>query len=287
MRLSDISIDSGRIFETHFRFPRDICLTMVFSLLITMVKNLIVLPTASALIKRLGLEKDLGSEKKKKFCISLWKAMFYSFTSVYGYFVIRSEPRAYTAKNLMDTWGVHGAPSKVLFFYHLEFSYYFVELFYLFSEHAYKDFLQMVTHHIVTMLLLFLSYHNDLLRAGVAIIVIHDISDPFLEIGKLTNYIHDKSLATSIFTCFAGIFIASRLGIYAFLLSLPIVVSMWEHGFSPSLFLIAMLLQGLQAMHIVWSLMIVRMARKVIHETELEDIRSIKTETSPSQLRCK
>ncbi|AFN83552.1 longevity assurance protein 1 [Encephalitozoon romaleae SJ-2008] len=285
--LPDVTIDSERVFESQFEFQRDVFFVMVFCLLIIMIKNLVILPMASSLIRKFGVEEALGFERKKKFSVSLWKAMFYSFTSIYGYLIIRSEPLAYTMKNLSGTWGLHNIPFKVLFYYYLEFAYYFVELFYLFNEHMYKDFLQMVTHHIVTIMLLTLSYHRDLLRPGVIIIAVHDISDPFLEISKLTNYIHYKSLAKGIFMCFAGVFVVSRLVIYAFFISLPISISIWRYTFDLYLFLISILLQGLTVMHIIWSSMIMKMVIKVGHKEEFEDIRSVKPQGSSSDVKCK
>ncbi|ADM12066.1 longevity assurance protein 1 [Encephalitozoon intestinalis ATCC 50506] len=287
MRFPTITVDRERDFNTHFAFPRDIYLLMALSLMIVMVKNLMILPMASTLIKRFGMEKSLEFERKKKFSISLWKALFYSFTSIYGYFVIRSEPEAYTMENLIGTWGIHRTPSKVLFYYYLEFTYYFVELFYLFSEHMYKDFLQMVAHHIVTMLLLFLSYHKDLLRPGVIIIAIHDISDPFLEISKLINYIRYKPLATNIFICFAGVFFVSRIGIYTPLITFPICITIWEHEFGRVLTFISVLLQGLVCMHVIWFWIILKMIKKIVRKEEFEDIRSVKPQGSSIHIKCK
>ncbi|AFM98834.1 TRAM protein transporter [Encephalitozoon hellem ATCC 50504] len=285
--LPDMTICSERVFESHIELQRDVFFVSVICLLIIMIKNLVILPLASILIRRFGMEETLGFDRKKKFCVSLWKAMFYSFTSVYGYFVIRSEPSAYTAKSLSSTWGAHNTPARVLFYYYLEFSYYFVELFYLFNEHMYKDFLQMVTHHVVTIMLLVLSYHKDMLRPGVVIMAIHDISDPFLEISKIATYVHYKSLAKGIFSCFAGIFIVSRLVIYAFLISLPIGISVWRYRFNPCLFLISILLQGLTAMHIIWSFMIMKMVIKVSRREEFEDIRSVKSKGSYGKAKSK
>lgn len=285
--LPDVTIDSERVLESQFEFQRDVFLVMVFCLLIIMIKNLVILPMGSTLIRKFGMEEILGFERKKKFSVSLWKAVFYSFTSIYGYFVIRSEPLAYTMKNLSGTWGLRNIPSKVLFYYYLEFAYYFVELFYLFNEHMYKDFLQMVTHHIVTIMLLTLSYHKDLLRPGVIIMAVHDISDPFLEISKLANYIHYKSLAKDIFICFAGVFVVSRLVIYALFISLPISIFIWRYRFDLSLFLISVLLQGLTVMHIIWSSMIVKMMIKVGRKEEFEDVRSVKPQSCSSDIKCK
>lgn len=257
------TMDKDRAFETHFRFPWDVWVVLILSLAVVAAKNLVARPAAAALVSRVDTEGRLEAKTKRKFAISLWKAMFYSFMSLYGYIVLRNEPWAYGIKDIMRTWGVGNTPWTILFYYHLEFSYYFVELFYLFSEHMYKDFLQMVLHHLITLHLLFMSYHTDMLRCGVVIMAIHDISDPFLEIGKLVNYTSNTSLATGVFVCFATIFIVSRNVIYTFFVSLPIGAAIYNHKPGLSLLSMAIMLQGLATMHVIWSWMIIRMARRI------------------------
>jgi hypothetical protein len=48
-----------------------------------------------------------------------------------------------------------------------------------------KDFLQMSAHHVVTILLLTLSFAASHMRVGAVVIVLHNISDPFLQFAKL------------------------------------------------------------------------------------------------------
>ena len=46
-----------------------------------------------------------------------------------------------------------------------------------------QDFWQMVIHHIVTTILLVLSYNTGFFRIGCVIILLHDVSDVFLEVS--------------------------------------------------------------------------------------------------------
>lgn len=264
-----------RNFDTHFKYPRDVYITMLMCTAIVMVKSLLVLPVGTFIVDKLDTDKKLGFTKRKKFKVAFWRATFYFSSSLYGYFALKGEVWTRTLKGIRETWGVSQTPHKILFYYYLEFSYYLVETFYLFNEHNYKDFWQMFLHHITTLGLISTSYCRDFLRYGVAIMAIHDIADPFLEICKLINYVYDTSSTTFVFVCFTAVFIVSRLGIYTFLIALPACTMLQRQRFEPVLYSIIPMLYGLVVMHVIWSYMILRMMKRVVMGAKPEDTRSM------------
>lgn len=48
-----------------------------------------------------------------------------------------------------------------------------------------KDWLESMIHHIATTLLLVYSYYVNFTRVGVMVLLVHDMSDIFLEAAKL------------------------------------------------------------------------------------------------------
>jgi len=48
-----------------------------------------------------------------------------------------------------------------------------------------KDWLESMIHHVATTLLLVYSYYVNFTRVGVMVLLIHDMSDIFLEAAKL------------------------------------------------------------------------------------------------------
>ena len=48
-----------------------------------------------------------------------------------------------------------------------------------------KDFVEMSLHHVVTILLLVLSYTASHMRVGAVVFVLHNLADPFLQSAKL------------------------------------------------------------------------------------------------------
>ncbi|KAM0671306.1 TRAM protein transporter [Ordospora colligata] len=285
-KILGMRMSNDRMFESHLELPRDVFAPIMLCILIVCIKNLVVMPAADVFLDMLDQHDKLSSGQKRKFRVSFWKAVFYTFTTFYGYLVIQNESWVPSAKGMMDPVGAGNLPLRVMLYYHIEFSYYFVELFYLFNEHMYKDFLQMVVHHLVTLLLLGMSYCTDMVRCGIAIMAVHDLSDPFLEVAKLLNYTQSNTLATIVFMLFAVIFIISRLGVYACLVAAPIGIYVWNHEFRFALRAMAVMVQILVLMHIVWSCMILKMAMRISRSTCIKDCREPST-ASIQSAKCK
>jgi hypothetical protein len=68
-----------------------------------------------------------------------------------------------------------------------------------------KDWLESMIHHVVTVGLLAYSYYVNFTRVGILIMLLHDISDIFLEAAKLCRY--QKKPATSM--VYFGLFFVS------------------------------------------------------------------------------
>jgi len=137
----------------------------------------------------------------------------------------------------------------------------------LLSEPRQKDFYEMIIHHIVTVILIFSSYYTSCFRIGTAIMLLHDISDPFLEIAKLFFYSHYQCGADIFFTVFAIVFIVSRCCFFPFYLlytawfdSFKVIPSsLFLHHFLFNLFLWIIL-----TVDIMWSCMIIKMIKEAI-----------------------
>lgn len=114
-----------------------------------------------------------------------------------------------------------------------------------------KDFWQMFIHHMVTLLLMSLSWVCNLHRVGSLVLVVHDCADIFLEVNisiyifwlpsgrnwlchsnmscsfqaaKLTKYANYQKLCDFIFAIFTIVWIVTRLGFY------PRIIYRWVIG---------------------------------------------------------
>lgn len=65
-----------------------------------------------------------------------------------------------------------------------------------------KDRTIMLFHHLFTFTLLILSYFDGYTKFGVAIMLLHDLSDPFMEAAKMFNYCGVKKVKILIYLQF-------------------------------------------------------------------------------------
>uniref|UniRef100_A0A8C1YGR3 Ceramide synthase 4b n=1 Tax=Cyprinus carpio TaxID=7962 RepID=A0A8C1YGR3_CYPCA len=116
-----------------------------------------------------------------------------------------------------------------------------------------------IVHHFATIFLLGFSYCSNYIRIGTLVMLVHDSSDFLLESAKMFNYAGWKKTCDSLFVIFAAVFLVTRLIIYT---SLVLSMEMFE-PFVGYYFFNALLLV-LQALHIYWAYLILRMIYKFL-----------------------
>lgn len=77
---------------------------------------------------------------------------------------------------------------RIRWYYLLEITHYSFGIVHIFFEPALKDRKQMFAHHVITLILQISSYIGNTVRYGVAIMLLHDVSDPLMELAKLCLY---------------------------------------------------------------------------------------------------
>lgn len=77
-----------------------------------------------------------------------------------------------------------------------------------------KDFFMILVHHLTCISLLIFSYSINLIRIGSLLIIVHDISDVFLEASKLLKYVHWRRSYCTCFTLNTVVWITTRLVIF-------------------------------------------------------------------------
>lgn len=71
-------------------------------------------------------------------------------------------------------------------------AYYIYTSFAIFFEPKMKDRNEMLLHHFVTLSLLISSYAGNVVKYGLAILILHDIADPLMEVAKMCFYTNVK-----------------------------------------------------------------------------------------------
>ncbi|GHP08141.1 hypothetical protein PPROV_000688300 [Pycnococcus provasolii] len=151
-----------------------------------------------------------------------------------------------------------------------------------------KDFWEMALHHIVTILLLGMSYMEGHMRVGAIVMVLHDASDPFLALAKLTNYCKQArqrgSLSRGVFDALANVFFVGFALTFAYtrLYLYPQVIYS-AHYRGPGHFFsrnhnavensLVYLLTSLLPIHCFWFVLILGVVKKAL-ASNIDDARS-------------
>jgi hypothetical protein len=224
-------------------------------------------------------------KKLVKFVEAFWRTVFYLAFSILGFyalFVPETAPWIRDPAANWKQWPFHTISPTILLYYQIELGCYFHQLLWTNTNHS--DALEMTIHHFVTIALIVISFLTNFFRVGSVILLIHDISDVFLESAKVFNYISKpldhrwmkSALVDPVFGIFAVTFFLTRLVIYpGFVLR-----SVFTDGYQEfklgwvGAYIYSVLLLSLQALHIFWFYLIARMVIMLLMGTMEGDVRS-------------
>ncbi|XP_009617345.1 ASC1-like protein isoform X3 [Nicotiana tomentosiformis] len=154
----------------------------------------------------------------------------------------------------------------------------------IFWETRRSDFGVSMSHHVATAVLIVLSYIFRFARVGSVVLALHDASDIFLEIGKMSKYSGAEGLASFSFVLFALSWIVLRLTYFPFWVlwstSYEVIQTLdkEKHKVEGPIYYYVFnsLLYCLLVLHIYWWVLIYRMLVKQIQfRGQLsEDVRS-------------
>ncbi|KAF7684650.1 Ceramide synthase 4 [Astathelohania contejeani] len=109
------------------------------------------------------MSKSGNSKKEKnkianKFVRSSWKFIIYTILAIYGIITLFNESWIFNSFEYTLDWKDDIIPGKVKLYYSLEFCTYVINSVFLHDESNMSDYYEMLIHHIVTLLLITVSY---------------------------------------------------------------------------------------------------------------------------------
>ncbi|XP_062222124.1 ASC1-like protein 2 [Phragmites australis] len=170
-----------------------------------------------------------GKRKIRKLKESSWKCIYFLSGEILAFSVTYNEPCFTTTRNFWVGPGDQVWPDKKknyvrhLVLFKLKAVYMYVAGFYtysifalLFWETRRSDFGISMTHHVATVFLITLSYIFRFAQVGSVVLAIHDASDVFLELGKISMYGGCQLIADASFLLFVCSWVVLRLTYYPF-----------------------------------------------------------------------
>uniref|UniRef100_A0A5B7C9N1 TLC domain-containing protein n=1 Tax=Davidia involucrata TaxID=16924 RepID=A0A5B7C9N1_DAVIN len=229
-------------------------------------------------------------KKIRKFKESAWKCVYFLSAEILAISVAHNEPW-FTKTNSFwvgpgnQVWPDQKIKLKLKGFYMYAAGFYTYSIFALiFWETRRSDFGVSMGHHVTTFILIVLSYILRFVRVGTIILALHDASDVFLEVGKMSKYSGAETLASFSFILFVLSWILLRLIYYPFWIlwstsyELVLILNKEKHKVDGPIiyYVFNSLLFCLLVLHIYWWVLMFRMLVKQVQARGQisEDVRS-------------
>ncbi|KAJ4758622.1 LAG1 longevity assurance-like protein [Rhynchospora pubera] len=228
--------------------------------------------------QKLKIEDDDRRKKINKFKESAWKCIYFLSAEMLSLSVTYNEPWFRSTKYYWVGPGDQAWPDQKMKF-KLKAVYMYAAGFYTYSifalmfwETRRSDFGVSMGHHVATAFLIVLSYIFRFARVGSIVLAVHDASDVFLEIGKMSKYSGFEAVADVAFQLFVLSWVLLRLIYYPFWIlrstSYEVVLTLdkKKHHFDGPIYYYVFntLLFSLLVLHIYWWVLMFRMVVKQI-----------------------
>ncbi|CAH0517013.1 unnamed protein product [Peronospora belbahrii] len=237
----------------------------------------------------------------KKWCDQSWQLIIHVSMTIFELHVLRDETWWQDTTTLWNqgtdtgVFPTHKFSTKLLYITQLAI-WIFTAFSCKFLEEIRKDYLVMMTHHVVTIALVTWSYVVGFLPVGVIVLLLHDMTDVPLDMLKMANYLKMEGvpgLFTSEILFVTTIVLWFYYRVYQYptkLLYATIVetreatmtmadahdfTQLFPHPGPPSWLLFNLLLTTLYCLHIWWGILLVRVlvgvVAKGIHDAAKEE----------------
>eukprot|EP01061_Rhynchopus_euleeides_P015713 TRINITY_DN2673_c0_g1_i1.p1 TRINITY_DN2673_c0_g1~~TRINITY_DN2673_c0_g1_i1.p1 ORF type:complete len:347 (+),score=163.07 TRINITY_DN2673_c0_g1_i1:74-1042(+) len=222
----------------------------------------------------------------QKFAQSAVEALTYGVYTVFGLLLV---PRQSFFWPSVNWWYIRGATPAVQFhdelicFYILYCSRYVQAGISVLLEHRRKDFVEMMVHHVVTSVLVAISYWCDFLCIGVVIMLLFDPADVPLHCAKLFKYVseaypagtagktYNQMVADRLFESFVVVFVLTRIVLFPYTVW-SCVAESTSLGVEGNVCIA--LLVVLQLLQWMWLWMIIKAVINMVRKGKIEDVRS-------------
>jgi hypothetical protein len=287
--------------DPDYRFPElgdfKYAVVAMFALvIIKIVVERLAFPIAEAIIsKKYKNPEDeenfeLGKVYIKKLATNMFKLLFYTFMTVFGYYVLSGMeffPTSLGGSGYLLKMFEPGYPDAFFFkkpeyfdvYYLIALGFCLTDLIWLiFIYKLQSDFKLMLLHHLCTISLITFSYLTNNSNIGSIVLFLHDIADIFVYITRTVIHLEVKSwIKISTAILLQIVFIYTRLYVLADVIYSLMVGCTW--GWINPTGLLTVFLGFLYIMHVNWVYLILRKIFLGIFENKFEDPASVKMQS--------
>lgn len=189
----------------------------------------------------------------------------------------------YNQQKITRNFSFQSIHNDVWWYYMISMAFYWSLTFSHFLDNKRKDFWQMFIHHVLTLVLIALSWICNLHRVGSLVLLVHDFADILLEAAKSFKYANLQKACDASFLLFTISWIVTRLIMYPRIIYSSTVEAPQILPMYPVYYIFNSLLIMLLLLHFVWTYMILQVLIQTIKAGQMEgDVRSSSDEISDS-----
>lgn len=145
-----------RAYDSSFNFPRDYGNLLLTILLTVITRKVIKNKVGRNIWKNSNFNDEYKRKLSSKFEGSFYRGIIYFVFLIIELITVYDQGWILRPILYIEPWP--DMPRKIIVPYFLELSHYIVSTFFLFSEPKLADFYQMLSHHLVTIYLIYFSY---------------------------------------------------------------------------------------------------------------------------------
>lgn len=212
----------------------------------------------------------------EKIAEQMVKAVFFGFCFCFGGLVLKYE----SIEDWMNTTKLWTLTPLVRIpftqqYYLMEFGWYCHRLMTGPFEYKRKDFLEMNFHHLITSILIYISFISGMVKVGRMIMFLHDPSDMLLAITKSLHYLKINIWPDVLFILFALSWFLTRIILFPLI---PVWSTFFEFSgpfsWCYSFILCRILLIFLWGLNVYWFYLTMKVLKNRIIDSLLNDVRS-------------
>lgn len=158
-----------------------------------------------------------GIAKKKakvRFAEQAWILLYYSMFWSTGMYIMYNSDYWLNLRALWTNWPDREMDGLSKWYYLVQFAFWLQQIVVVNIEERRKDHAQMFSHHIVTCILIFMSYGYHYSKAGTLILCLMDIADILLPAAKLLKYLRFQTACDIMFGVFMVTWFVTRHILY-------------------------------------------------------------------------
>lgn len=268
--------------------PRDVCL--VATAFITVIAGRALLQLILYSLLKFS-RRDLSIKTKIRFTEQTWCLLYYGSAALWGLRLLKKQPYGWDASTLWVGFPHYYIDPGVKQYYLSLLAYWFTQVLIIHIEDRRKDHFQMLTHHFVTCALVVGSYAYSYTRIGHLVLIMMDTVDVFLSLAKCSKYLGlPGNITDTIFILFLISWVLLRHFVYMYEMIYAVVIAFSSlegqciydslnlrpiQCFSAKVhYTFFALAMSLQAITMIWLVMIVKIVLRVVKGDGAADSRS-------------